>query len=258
MGSYWREHVTVGIVGGGIAGLSLARMLEMSGISYCVGRLTAISPPRPEQALDSCPAGIGYLDQIGVLDHQLNDAEVPHQRWEHKDGQGNVQATLNSMKDFPELLGYGSFFTDRQRVLQALYDNGEDKSRLSTNKRVVAVHRSEQEAVLIAQDGSESSCDFVAGADGVRSVIRHEIAKSEMRLENMNLRFDAKYACVYGISNPVSGIGPGQYIKERQIRYEALRKFFEGDIDRLYAAVADIPVTGGVKFSDVFRERAPQ
>ncbi|BCR89277.1 FAD-dependent oxidoreductase [Aspergillus chevalieri] len=68
-------------------------------------------------------------------------------------------------------LGYVGFFMERQRVLEVLYNSIVDKSRLHTLKRVTAVRSTDAGTVVVAADGSEMSCDFVAGADGVRSVV---------------------------------------------------------------------------------------
>lgn len=67
---------------------------------------------------------------------------------------------------------------ERQRVLQILYENIEDKTRLHSSKRVVSVVQTDREAVIVSEDGSELGCDFVADADGVRSVLRREIEKA--------------------------------------------------------------------------------
>jgi 2-polyprenyl-6-methoxyphenol hydroxylase-like FAD-dependent oxidoreductase len=45
---------------------------------------------------------------------------------------------------------------------------------------VVSVVQTNREAVIVSEDGSELGCDFVAGADGVRSVIRREIEKATL------------------------------------------------------------------------------
>lgn len=67
---------------------------------------------------------------------------------------------------------------ERQRVLEILYERIEDKTRLHSSKRVVSVVQTDREAVIVSEDGSELGCDFVAGADGVRSVLRREIEKA--------------------------------------------------------------------------------
>lgn len=209
MKSYCREHVTVGIVGGGIAGLSLAKMLEMAGISYFVWEAHGKFAPSVGASLGLTPNGLRILDQLGVVE-QISQVAVPHQKWEHRDGNGNLRAILTAIGCYPKLygcslfrnvnwasidisenqyrLGYESFFTERQRVLQALYDSIEDKSRLQANKQVVAVKQTHEGATILARDGTEAACEIIAGADGVRSVIRHEILKRETMPENATLR----------------------------------------------------------------------
>lgn len=72
--------------------------------------------------------------------------------------------------------------------MQALYDSIEDKSRLQANKQVVAVEQTHEGATILARDGTQAACEIIAGADGVRSVIRHEILKRETMPENATLR----------------------------------------------------------------------
>lgn len=105
MKSYCREHVTVGIVGGGIAGLSLARMLEMSGISYCLWEAYSEFAPSVGASLGLTPSGLRILDQIGVFEN-INRMTVPHQRWEHRDRDGNLHAEFTALRMSPELYVY--------------------------------------------------------------------------------------------------------------------------------------------------------
>ena len=64
---------------------------------------------------------------------------------------------------------------DRQDVLRLLFENLEDRSKIHTSKRVVAIEELGHAAVVKSKDGSSFTCDFVAGADGVRSVVREHI-----------------------------------------------------------------------------------
>lgn len=66
---------------------------------------------------------------------------------------------------------------ERQRLLQILHESIENKTRLLASKRVVSVIQTDREAIIVSEDGSELGCDFVAGADGVRSIVRREIEK---------------------------------------------------------------------------------
>lgn len=78
-------------------------------------------------------------------------------------------------------LGYSGIFLERQRVEQILYDCIEDKSPLRTSKRVISTEDSKDRAILVAADGTSTSCDFVVGADGVRSLVRQEIERRTLR-----------------------------------------------------------------------------
>lgn len=77
--------------------------------------------------------------------------------------------------------GYSGLFLERQRVEQILYDCIEDKSPLRTSKRVVSIENYKDSAIVVAADGTSMSCDFVAGADGVRSLVRREIERKSLR-----------------------------------------------------------------------------
>ena len=46
---------------------------------------------------------------------------------------------------------------------------------------MVAIRSTERSAVMVGEDGSEISCDFLAGADGVRSLVRREIESRSQR-----------------------------------------------------------------------------
>lgn len=73
----------------------------------------------------------------------------------------------------------------RQKVLEVLYEGIEDKSKLTASKRVVAIRSTEDCAVMVSEDGSEISCDFIAGADGVRSLVRREIESRSQRTKTL-------------------------------------------------------------------------
>ena len=63
----------------------------------------------------------------------------------------------------------------RKDVLRVLYESLEDKSKIYTRKHVQDIESDENGATIRATDGTSFSCDFVAGADGVHSVVRQHI-----------------------------------------------------------------------------------
>lgn len=74
-------------------------------------------------------------------------------------------------------LGYEMTFLERRELLDILYQSIEDKSRISFSRMVSNVSTFDKFAIITAADGSQAKCDFVAGADGVRSVVRDAIAR---------------------------------------------------------------------------------
>lgn len=64
---------------------------------------------------------------------------------------------------------------DRQFLLQTLYDNLSDKSKVLLNKRVSRVEQDHNGVTVYCRDGSSYKGDVVVGADGVHSVVRGEM-----------------------------------------------------------------------------------
>lgn len=72
---------------------------------------------------------------------------------------------------------------ERQRLLEILYENIQDKAKIHTGKRVSSVQNFDTHALVTAADGTQITCDVVAGADGVHSVVRREIEAATPGLE---------------------------------------------------------------------------
>lgn len=72
-------------------------------------------------------------------------------------------------------LGYPFSFMERQFLLQSLYYNINDKSKVLLNKRVSRVEQARDGVTVYCQDGSRYEGDVVVGADGVHSVVRGEM-----------------------------------------------------------------------------------
>jgi len=97
------QHVTVGIVGGGVAGLALAKMLEMLGISYILYESYHTIAPNAGASLGLMPSGLRIFDQLGVLD-KIEAFSVDHDRWEHRDGEsGRLYRRTSVMRIYPSL-----------------------------------------------------------------------------------------------------------------------------------------------------------
>ena len=93
----------MGIVGGGVAGLSLANMLEKIGVSYILYEGYHDVAPNAGASLGLMPNGLRILDQLGLMG-KINPYSVVHDKWEHRDGEtGALCATTTNMRLLPEL-----------------------------------------------------------------------------------------------------------------------------------------------------------
>jgi 2-polyprenyl-6-methoxyphenol hydroxylase-like FAD-dependent oxidoreductase len=180
------------IAGGGIAGLTLANCLQHADIDYVILEARDVVAPNVGASIGMFSNGGRILDQLGVYDDILAQTEPTKWMSNWKDGK------LILRKDAPQLLqaryvypsgcgtkrgyvyvtfrtGYPITFGDRQMVLQALYDGIRKKSNVLVNKRVASVDHSKKGVTVHCTDGSKYDGDVAIGADGVHSMIRHEM-----------------------------------------------------------------------------------
>lgn len=67
---------------------------------------------------------------------------------------------------------------DRQELIQALYDNLRDKSRVHVAKELHSTENLDGEVQITTKDGTTFTGDLLVGADGVHSRTRAEMWKA--------------------------------------------------------------------------------
>ncbi|KAF7172378.1 hypothetical protein CNMCM5623_004586 [Aspergillus felis] len=207
---------TITILGGSIAGLTLAHCLRRANIDHVVLEKRTEIAPQEGAFLGIWPNGASVLDQLGLYD-ELEKLTTPIHRMHiaYPDG---FSFSGSLPKIVHERFGYPIVSLDRQKVLEILYQNYPDKSKIHVRKRVTEVRSLDHGAHVITEDGAVYDGDLVVGADGIHSHIRSEIwrqadAKSPGLISSDERRsFTVEYACVFGISSSVPGLNSGEHV----------------------------------------------
>ncbi|KAF5510818.1 FAD-dependent monooxygenase andE [Colletotrichum siamense] len=166
------------IVGGSVAGLSLANMLEKFDIDYTILEAYSQIAPQVGASIGLLPNGLRILDQLGCYERLREAAGNYYHRVVFRDAKGkpissNPGPTISERME--KHAGYASLWVDRQMLLQILYDNLKQKDKVLTNKRVVHVETSSTGVVVKTEDGSTYAGDILVGGDGVHSKVRQEM-----------------------------------------------------------------------------------
>ncbi|GME28065.1 FAD binding domain-containing protein [Neofusicoccum parvum] len=201
------------IAGGSIAGLTLANILEQLGIDYLVLEGHSKIAPDLGASIGFFPNGLRILDQLGCYDaiRALIDEPIKYGNMRGPDG-----AILSSQAGLTDHMnkrhGYPVIFVHRQMIVQKLYENLKDKSKVLVNKKVVEVGQTGSTVTVKTEDGSSYKGDMLVGADGVHSKVRSEMWRLAHELQPEYFPSSEKtvssYKCIFGISNETKGIAP--------------------------------------------------
>ncbi|KAM0424386.1 hypothetical protein ACHAPT_010306 [Fusarium lateritium] len=169
------EPFKVVIAGASVAGLSLANMLQVNDIDFVVLEAYPTIAPQVGASIGLLPHGNRILDQLGLYEKVLQIAP-PVDTFTFRDPSGLPLASYPHMdRNLIDRHGYPMIFLDRQALLQILYDNIKDKSKIMTNKRVEQVKLGENSVTAVVSDESMFQGDILIGADGIHSTIRGEM-----------------------------------------------------------------------------------
>ncbi|KAI0202487.1 hypothetical protein F4808DRAFT_459082 [Astrocystis sublimbata] len=197
------------IVGGSVAGLTLALCLERAGIDYVVLEARREISPQVGASIGIFSNGARILDQLGVYDTIEKHVDPPI--WNCMlTGEGRLVQKLDSLLLMHKRTGYPVAFLERRQVLQILYEHCADQSKILTGKRVVGVDHLDHGVKVRCEDGSEFAGDMVAGADGVHSQIReamwdHGETNNGLKYvkKDKKVAMFAEYRCLFGFSSAI-------------------------------------------------------
>ncbi|KAL4971621.1 FAD/NAD(P)-binding domain-containing protein [Aspergillus desertorum] len=230
------------IVGGSVAGLTLAHCLERAGIDYVILEKASEIAPQVGASIGVLPNGARILDQLGIygdIEKQIEPLETA--TISYPDG-------FRFSSSYPQIIhergasrfGFPIAFLDRQKLLEILYNRCPGRSKIHLKTRVISVSASDDnnEVTVTTDDAQTYTGHLVVGADGVHSRVRSEMWKAaqshgqgitakeqqgktlfqfgkwlRQRLtRRARLGMATEYCCLFGVSSPVKGLKVGEQV----------------------------------------------
>ncbi|GIK01937.1 hypothetical protein Aspvir_005978 [Aspergillus viridinutans] len=266
-----RDELRVLIIGGSIAGLTLAHALSAlnaslqdnprakTTIRYTVLEKRSSFTPQEGASIGILPHGGRILDQLGLFQDVEDEIEPLHTAHLRFPGAKGYVATNESPRVVGDRFGLPFAFLERRTLLCILTEGlgisgrverqgnvtreGGEGSRVLCDKEVVRVEfvkdkGDEREAALVrTKDGGLYKGDLVVGCDGVHSIVRREMwrisAEEGEGIEPGEKKgLSAEYACIYGISSAVPGFEAGEHVASLNNKRSFLT--FPGSHDRTF------------------------
>lgn len=202
------QPFTVLIAGGGIAGLTLANMLERVGVNYLILEGYREMAPQVGASIGILPNGCRVLDQIGMYDEIRKLIDAPQFKSCLRSGDGlPLTSYLGIGNQVNKRHGYDTIFVDRQMILNALWRNLKHQDKVLVGKKVTKVELEPSRVRVETSDGGSYYGDILVGADGVHSKVRNEMWRLADALEPGHIPasehtqcLPTVYKCIFGIS----------------------------------------------------------
>ncbi|CAG7984872.1 unnamed protein product [Penicillium salamii] len=200
------ENFTVIIIGGSVAGLTLANILERYGIEYILLEKYKMIAPQLGASIKILPYGSQVLDQLG-LHEQISSLSERVETMQTFGPDGECVSTEDAFGQLlADLTGYKFSFLDRRELIQALYGNLRDKSKVHVSKEILKIETLDGGVQITTADGASFTGDILVGADGVHSQTRAEmwrIADAEdpdYGTKRLAESITCTYRCMFGIA----------------------------------------------------------
>ncbi|KAF3002124.1 hypothetical protein E8E14_000136 [Neopestalotiopsis sp. 37M] len=238
------DKFRVVIVGGGVAGLALANMLEKFDVDYIILEAHGDIAPAVGASIGLFPNGLRILDQIGCYEKVLELPQRLITTSQERDSQGKSHSKITNVSEqLQSRHGYPVLFFDRQWLLKLLYDNLQHKDRVTLGMKVAKIQSIDGGVQVITKDGQVVEGTLVVGADGVHSTVRDEMIRLGNKLQPGYFpagepdRVPCFYRCSFGIAQHVPGYANGELNRNWGEDWSGL--IISGPEDRVYWFIFD-------------------
>ncbi|KAI8631677.1 FAD/NAD(P)-binding domain-containing protein [Xylariaceae sp. FL1651] len=195
------------IAGGGVIGLTLANALERAGIDFILLEKRQIAPDLGASISLLCHNSRVY-EQLGVVG-LINAATVPLLDRLHFNKNGYQWEDGGVLKGISVKTQQPFRFMERRFLLQTLYDNLRDKSKIHTQAGVQSFVETACGVTVFAENGERYEGSMLVGADGVHSTVRQLLsqaaaATNPARAAHLMSPFTASYRAIFATSHNIN------------------------------------------------------
>jgi len=165
-----KKDIEVGIIGGGIGGIALARSLWKQGISFHLFEQAA-EFKEVGAGIQMTPNAVKVLNSLG-LEQEIQRVGFLPEAMVGRSGETGEELFLTPIKDtFQQLYG-AEYYHVHRADLHSILTESLPAECISFNVKCLDVQQKGKKAIAFFDNGEEFEADLIVGADGIRSVVR--------------------------------------------------------------------------------------
>lgn len=167
------KQLKIGIIGGGIGGVATAAALSQRGIDYHLFERAA-EFGEIGAGIQMTPNAVKVIKALGARNALEKVGFLPEALVGRNWDTAEETFRIPLKNDCPRLYG-AEFFHVHRADLHHLLADRVDRNKVTFSTRCTGVSQNANKAMAHFEDGSTFEADLIIGADGVRSVVRHEL-----------------------------------------------------------------------------------